>query len=97
MSAALAPARLPPEAERGHHGAAMELVLLGTGCPQCDPDRRGPASLVRHGGLNLLVDCGSGVTQRLVEAGTNGAAIDALLLTHLHSDHLVDFYQLVIS
>jgi ribonuclease Z len=75
----------------------MELVLLGTGCPQCDPDRRGPASLVRHGGLNFLVDCGSGVTQRLVEAGASGAAIDALLLTHLHTDHLVDFYQLVIS
>ena len=75
----------------------MELVLLGTGCPQCDPDRRGPASLVRHGDRQFLVDCGSGVTQRLVEAGSSGAAIDALLLTHLHSDHLVDFYQLVIS
>ncbi|MFM7343914.1 MAG: MBL fold metallo-hydrolase [Tagaea sp.] len=75
----------------------MEVVLLGTGCPQCDPGRRGPATLVRAGGAALLVDCGSGVTQRLVEAGTPGAAIDALLLTHLHTDHLVDFYQLVVS
>ncbi len=75
----------------------MELVLLGTGCPQCDPDRRGPSSLVRAGGKQFLVDCGSGVTQRLVEAGTKGAAIDALFLTHLHTDHLVDFYQLVVS
>jgi ribonuclease Z len=75
----------------------MEIVLLGTGCPQCDPDRRGPSTLVRAGGTSLLVDCGSGVTQRLVEAGTSGAALDALLLTHLHSDHLVDFYQLVVS
>lgn len=75
----------------------MEFVLLGTGCPQCDPDRLGPSTLVRHGGRAFLVDCGSGVTQRLVQAGTPGAAIDALLLTHLHTDHLVDFYQLVIS
>ncbi|MBL8699086.1 MAG: MBL fold metallo-hydrolase [Alphaproteobacteria bacterium] len=75
----------------------MEFVLLGTGCPQCDPDRLGPATLVRHGGRAVLVDCGSGVTQRLVQAGTPGAAIDALLLTHLHTDHLVDFYQLVVS
>ena len=75
----------------------MEIVLLGTGCPQCDPDRRGPATLAIGGGARILIDCGSGVTQRLVEAGTNGAAIDALFLTHLHSDHLVDFYQLVIS
>lgn len=76
---------------------AMEFVLLGTGCPQCDPDRLGPSTLVRHGARNFLVDCGSGVTQRLVQAGAPGASLDALLLTHLHTDHLVDFYQLVIS
>jgi ribonuclease Z len=52
---------------------------------------------VRHDGRAFLVDCGSGVTQRLVEAGTPGASIDAVLLTHLHSDHVVDFYQLAIS
>ena len=55
----------------------MDLVLLGTGCPQCDPLRMGPSNLVRHEGRAFLVDCGSGVTQRLVEAGTPGAAIDA--------------------
>jgi ribonuclease Z len=49
------------------------------------------------GGRQFLVDCGSGVTQRLVAAGTSGAALDALLLTHLHSDHLVDLYQLIVS
>jgi ribonuclease Z len=37
------------------------------------------------------------VTQRLVGAGSSGAALDALLLTHLHSDHLVDLYQLIVS
>jgi ribonuclease Z len=76
---------------------ALEIVLLGTGCPQCDPDRRGPANLVRARGRQFLVDCGSGVTQRLVEAGSKGADLEALFLTHLHTDHLVDFYQLVIS
>ena len=75
----------------------MRVTLLGTGCPQVSPRRFGPASLVRAGGRSFLVDCGSGVTQRLVEAGSSGAAIDALLLTHLHSDHLVDLYQLIVS
>jgi len=75
----------------------MELTLLGTGCPQCDPERLGPASLVRHGGRAFLIDCGSGVSQRLVAAGSAGAALDAIFLTHLHSDHLVDLFQLVIS
>ena len=75
----------------------MELTLLGTGCPQCDPERLGPASLVRHGGRSFLVDCGSGVTQRLVQAGSNGRDLDAVLFTHLHSDHIVDLFQLVIT
>lgn len=75
----------------------MDLTLLGTGCPQCDPERLGPASLVRHAGHAFLVDCGSGVTQRLVAAGSSGGALDAVFLTHLHSDHVVDFFQLVIS
>jgi ribonuclease Z len=75
----------------------MDVTLLGTGCPQVDPRRLGPASLVRHDGAALLVDCGSGVTQRLVSAGASGRALDAVFLTHLHSDHVVDLFQLVLS
>jgi ribonuclease Z len=75
----------------------MEVTLLGTGCPQVDCGRYGPANLVRSGKLSFLVDCGSGVTQRLLGAGSRGASIDAIFLTHLHSDHVVDLFQLVIS
>jgi ribonuclease Z len=75
----------------------MDLTLLGTGCPQVDTSRFGPANLIRHAGRDFLVDCGSGVTQRLIAAGSRGAALDAIFLTHLHSDHLVDLFQLVIS
>jgi ribonuclease Z len=75
----------------------MQLTLLGTGCPQVDPSRMGPANLVRAAGRALLFDCGSGVTQRLVQAGARGAEVDALFLTHLHSDHVVDFHQLIVS
>jgi ribonuclease Z len=75
----------------------MRVTLLGTGCPQVHAGRFGPASLVRAGGQSFLVDCGSGVTQRLVAAGSSGAELDAVLLTHLHSDHVVDLYQLIVS
>jgi ribonuclease Z len=68
----------------------MLVTLLGTGCPQVHPHRFGPASLVRAANKSFLVDCGSGVTQRLAATGVSGANVDALLLTHLHSDHLVD-------
>jgi len=75
----------------------MEIVFLGTGCPVVSTERYGPAQLILGEAAKLLVDCGSGVTQRLLAAGTPGRDLDALLLTHLHSDHLVDLYQLIVS
>ena len=75
----------------------MELTLLGTGCPKVDHKRFGPANLVSTPKSLILIDCGSGVTQRLKEAKVSSANINALFLTHLHSDHVVDLYQLIIS
>jgi len=75
----------------------MELTLLGTGCPKVDYKRFGPSNLVSTKKTKVLVDCGSGVTQRLDQIKISTADIDALLLTHLHSDHVVDLYQLIIS
>jgi len=77
--------------------SAFKVTLLGTGCPTVSTCRYGAATLVQCGGKNLLIDVGSGVTQRLVGAGLSGADIDALLITHMHSDHLVDLYQFIIS
>lgn len=75
----------------------MRVTLLGTGCPVAHLHRYGPAQLVEAADARVLVDCGSGVTQRLLGAGTRGAELDAVLITHTHSDHVVDFFQLVIS
>jgi len=75
----------------------MQLILLGTGCPSVDYKRFGPANLVLTNKSSILVDCGSGVTQRLKEAKISLTDINALFLTHLHSDHVVDLYQLIIS
>jgi ribonuclease Z len=75
----------------------MELTLLGTGCPSVDHKRYGPSNLISTKKTKIIVDCGSGITQRLHELGVSSANIDALLFTHLHSDHAVDLYQLIIS
>lgn len=75
----------------------MRVTLLGTGCPVAHPNRGGAATLVEAPGARVLFDCGSMVTQRLIQAGCPGMDLDALVVTHLHSDHLVDFYQLVVS
>ena len=43
----------------------MQLILLGTGCPKVDFKRFGPANLITTKKTSVLIDCGSGVTQRL--------------------------------
>ncbi|MGZ8762454.1 MAG: ribonuclease Z [Acidimicrobiia bacterium] len=69
----------------------MDIVLLGTGNPLPHPDRAGPATLVRAGGMQFLVDCGRGVLMRLAAAGAFPGMLTSVLLTHLHSDHVSDF------
>src|SRR5882724_6703400 len=67
----------------------FRVTLLGTGSPAPSLKRFGPSVLVQAGSKNLLFDCGRGVTQRLPQAGVRLGALDAVLLTHLHSDHTV--------
>lgn len=75
----------------------IEVTLLGTGSPIPDADRAGPSTLVRAGGQTFLIDCGRGVQQRMTAAGAGANGLAALLLTHLHSDHIADLGDLIIS
>lgn len=45
----------------------------------------------------FLVDCGRGVLQRATAAGVGAAGLSALLLTHLHSDHIAELGDLLIT
>ena len=73
----------------------MDVVTLGTGSPIPDPSRAGAATLVRAGGVTLLFDCGRGVLMRLAAAGVFPPMLDQQFLTHLHSDHITDFNDVV--
>jgi ribonuclease Z len=73
----------------------MDVVTLGTGSPIPDPNRAGAATLVRAGGVTLLVDCGRAACMRLAAAGVLPPMLDALLLTHLHSDHTTDLNDVI--
>jgi ribonuclease Z len=53
--------------------------------------------MVRAGGQVFLVDCGRGVLQRAAAVGVGAAGLSALLLTHLHSDHIGDLGDLLIT
>jgi ribonuclease Z len=75
----------------------IEITLLGTGSPLVDPLRAGPATLVRAGGATLLFDCGRGVLMRAAAAGVQANQLTALVLTHLHSDHITDLNDVITS
>ena len=73
----------------------IDITLLGTGSPMIDPNRAGPSTLVKAGEQQFLVDCGRGVLMRAAAAGVGAADITALLLTHLHSDHITDLSDVI--
>jgi ribonuclease Z len=68
---------------------SIKVTLLGTGTPIPSKDRFGPSTLIEAGARKLLVDAGRGATIRLAQLDIPIGTIDALLLTHFHSDHTV--------
>jgi len=75
----------------------MKVTLFGTGSPIADANRAGPSTLVQAAGQHILVDCGRGCVMRLTGAGVFPPFLSAILLTHLHSDHISDLNDLVTS
>ncbi|MDN3655419.1 MBL fold metallo-hydrolase [Ferruginibacter paludis] len=76
------------------NGTAIKVTLLGTGTPQPLMDRFGPSTLVQAGNTVLLFDAGRGCLQRLRQLKIEYDSLDALFLTHLHSDHIVGLSDL---
>jgi ribonuclease BN (tRNA processing enzyme) len=80
-----------------------QVVLLGTGTPNADPDRSGPAVAVVVRGQAYLVDCGPGIVRRAATAARRGIpALEAdrlgiVFITHLHSDHTLGLPDLILT
>ena len=73
----------------------IEIILTGTGSPMVDPNRAGPSTLVKAGEKVFLADCGRGVLMRAAAVGVGAANLTAVLLTHLHSDHITDLSDVI--
>jgi len=80
-----------------------KIVMLGTGTPNPDPDRQGPAVAITAGETPYLVDCGTGIVRRAAAAARNGiptldpGKLGIVFVTHLHSDHTLGYPDLILT
>jgi len=103
------PTRRPMTAAEVAGNYACRLVLLGTaGGPTWHIGREGTASALIVDDRIYLVDCGEGVGKQLMLAQQAGLdprqetspvppsleKLRAVFLTHLHSDHTIDYFNL---
>ena len=75
----------------------LRVVILGSGTPRLDIDRFSQSILVEAGDEKLLFDTGRGTAVRLSQMNVNLSSINNIFFTHLHSDHIVGFPDVLMT
>lgn len=71
----------------------MELIILGSSASYALPGEATASYLVKHNGQSICLDIGSGSLSHFFN-WQDPANIEALILSHLHMDHVADIYPL---
>lgn len=92
------------EPKSNTEGKSMtQVVLLGTGTPNAEPEKSGSAIAIVVNDTPYLIDCGPGIVRRVnaaLEAGVKGLEVinlKKLFVTHLHSDHTTGYADLILT
>ncbi|MFD3586862.1 MBL fold metallo-hydrolase [Streptomyces sp. NPDC058683] len=71
----------------------LSLTLLGTNSgPPPLATRYGISQALVVNGRTYVVDCGRGAVSQFMRAGLSMPSLTSIFLTHLHADHVVDYY-----
>jgi ribonuclease Z len=90
-SVAVLPGDLRAQRQPTSPPSSLTITLLGTAPgPPVRVGWAGISTLIDAGGQRFLFDAGYGSMARLVESGLPMDGVTRVLLTHLHSDHIVD-------
>ena len=80
------------------------VVMLGTGNPNADPERSGPAVAVVIDDQAFIFDAGPGVVRRAAQAARDldipaleAQELNRVFITHLHSDHTTGLPDLLLG
>ncbi len=65
----------------------MELIVLGAGGFMPDPGFPVPGFVVRHEGVNYLLDAGENSQTQMAKYGISRVKFTAVLISHMHGDH----------
>ena len=72
----------------------VHLVILGTAAgPPAQRGHMGIASVLSVEGHNYVIDCGRGAVTQYYKAGLQFDTLSSMFITHLHADHLADYYN----
>lgn len=74
----------------------LHVLLCGAGGPLPDPSRSAPCTVIVAGNAVFLVDAGSSAARNLPRVGIPPTRLDAVFLTHFHSDHIDGLGELAI-
>lgn len=75
----------------------LHVGLCGSGSPLPDPTRAGPCAVVVAGRRLFVVDTGQGSAKVLALMNLPPASVDAVFLTHYHSDHIADLGEFLLQ
>ena len=75
----------------------LHVGLCGAGSPFPDDRRSGPCTLVVAGKRLFIVDAGSGSARNIGKMGFQHGRIEAIFLTHFHSDHIDGLGELMLQ
>ena len=75
----------------------LHVGLCGAGSPFPDAKRSGPCTVVVAGRRMFVFDAGSGASRNLALMRLNAGQIEALFLTHYHSDHIDGLGELMMQ
>lgn len=73
----------------------MKLTILGSGTYQPELERHSSAYLIETNNTKVCFDFGRGAIDNLLKIGIAITEIDAIFISHWHSDHIADLLPLL--